>query len=208
MPEYVLDTVALRTMAFAHPRGVGILLEALAASSARLPAEVYNQDEVQLPLSAPDDVLSELARGIRFARRQIGSLPAPGAQRYRTWLENASQLASHLEAGRLLIDPLTIEEITRRESLREDYGIGRGEAACLVLVDRYQARGVFLSSDEPACKVAKQLGFAYVTLAQVLENWVDRTKPTEDTLDELIAGMRMAKFGLTESLVAELKRRL
>jgi hypothetical protein len=208
MPEYVLDTVALRTMAFAHPQGIDIVLEALDARAARFPAEVYNQDEDQLPLSALDDVLSELARGIRLTRRRVATLPAPGAQRYRAWLTNAAQLASHHKAGTLLIDPLTVEELPRRESLRQDYGIGRGEAACLVLVERYQALGVFLSSDEPACRVARHLGLAYVTLAQVLESWVDRTKPTEESLDELIAGMRLARFGLTESFVTDLKRRL
>ena len=208
MPEYVLDTVALRTMAFAHPRGVSILLEALAAPSARFPAEVYNQDEDRLPLSAFDDVLSELARGIRFTQRQISALPMSGAQRYRSWLENSTQLTGHFRDGSLLIDPLTVDEIPRRESFRQDYGIGRGEAACLVLVERYQAQGVFLSSDEPACKVAQHRGFAYVTLAQILESWVDRAKPTEDSLDMLIAGMRMARFGLTEGFAADLKRRL
>ncbi len=30
MPEHVLDTVALRVMAFAHPQGIDILLEAIA----------------------------------------------------------------------------------------------------------------------------------------------------------------------------------
>ena len=41
----IIDTVVLRVMAFAHPEGLNILLEALNASSARLPREVYNLDE-------------------------------------------------------------------------------------------------------------------------------------------------------------------
>ncbi|MBI2941760.1 MAG: hypothetical protein HYY04_15115 [Chloroflexi bacterium] len=208
MPEYVLDTVALRVMAFADPRGVDILLEAIASSAARFPAEVYNQDEGTLPLEADDEGISELARGLRFARRQADTLPLVRAQRYQTWLENAAQLARHLREGSLLIDPLAVDELPRREDLRRTYGIGRGEAAGLVLVERYGALGVFLSSDAPACKVAQHLGLAYLTLAQVLENWVDRSRPTEEALDALLDGMRAARFGFTEGFVQDLKRRL
>ncbi len=208
MPEHVLDTVALRAMAFAHPRGIDILLEAITSPAVRFPAEVYNQDEGALPMEADDEDLSELARGLRFARRQADMLPLVKARRYQTWLDNAAQLVSHLRKGSVLIDPLALEELPRREDLRRTYGIGRGEAACLVLVERYGALGVFLSSDAPACKVAERLGFAYLTLIQVLENWVDRSRPTEGALDALLDGMRAARFGLTEGFIKALKRRV
>jgi len=42
----------------------------------------------------------------------------------------------HIQARSLLIEPLQIEELPRREKLGELYGIGRGEAACLVLSER------------------------------------------------------------------------
>jgi len=50
MPERVLDTVVLRVLAFAHPRGIDILLRALDAPRACFPAEAYNADEDALPL--------------------------------------------------------------------------------------------------------------------------------------------------------------
>ena len=49
MHKPVIDTVVLRVMSFAHPRGIDILLEALNVSLVRLPAEVYNRDENSRP---------------------------------------------------------------------------------------------------------------------------------------------------------------
>lgn len=208
MLEHVLDTVALRVLAFAHPQGVGILLKALAVPLARFPVEVYNQDEDARPLELADEDLSELARGLRYARRQASSLPAAAGRRYQVWLDNAVQLQHHLAAGRLVVDPLTLEELPRREDLQRRFGLGRGESACLTLVERYRAQGVFLSSDEPACRVAQQLGLAYLTLPQVLDLWVERVSPTPGLLDALIDGMRAARFGLTDEFVRGLRRRL
>jgi hypothetical protein len=153
MPEAeppVIDTVVLRVMAFAHPEGLDILLKALRVSRARFPAEVYNRDEDVLPLTALDDTLSELARGLRYARRRAQALPSAQAERYRTWLMHAEQLPRHLERGSLFVDPLEIEDLSRREALMQMFGIDLGEAACLVLAARSRAPALFLSADEAA----------------------------------------------------------
>lgn len=42
MPEFILDTVVLRVMTFAHRDGLDILLQALGIQVVRCPAEVYN----------------------------------------------------------------------------------------------------------------------------------------------------------------------
>lgn len=208
MPEPVLDTVALRVMTFAHPDGLDILLTTLAAPRARFPAEVYNRDEDALAPDARDDVLSELARGLRYARHQAGSLPAPAAERYRTRLRHAEQLSRHLAGGTLVVDPLTLEELPRREELREVYGIGRGEAACLVLAERHGTQVVFLSSDAEACRVAGVLGLPYLTLQDVLERWVASMSPPLAALDAVLDGMREARFRLREEIVRTLRQQL
>lgn len=208
MPEPVLDTVVLRVLAFAHPNGLDILLEALNVTRARFPAEVYHRDEASLPLAQSDEGLSELARGIRYAQRQVLTLPPVQAARYQTWLTNATQLSQHLEQKSLLVEPLTVEELPHRESLRAQYGIGRGEAACLVLAERYQSQAVFLSSDEVACQVASSLRIAHLTLPEVLEAWVDQRQPKLELFDAVISGMRTAKFGLPASFVRQLRQKL
>lgn len=206
MPEHVLDTVALQAMAFAARDGIEILLQGLGASKARLPTEVYNRDEESLPLTAVDDELSEFARGLRYAKRQTTLLPAAEGERYSTWLRNAEQLGQHLDGGSLVIDPLIGDELLRREELMQRHGIGRGEAACIALVERYHAAGVFLSSDDEACAVARQLGLAYVTVPDILDAWVKRRRPTLERLDVLIAGLRSAKFGLKPELMQRLRQ--
>lgn len=80
-PKFVLDTVVLRVLAFAHPQGISILIEALNTSQACFPCEVYNQDEDSLPLSKSDKDLSELAAGLRYARRGVLTLPRLKGQR-------------------------------------------------------------------------------------------------------------------------------
>jgi predicted nucleic acid-binding protein len=206
VPELVLDNVALRVMAFSHPDGINILLGAFDVSRASFPAEVYNQDQDAIPPGADDTNLSELARGLRYAARQSVILPAAKAERYLTWLRNAAQLASHLSHGTLIIDPLTVNELPLRERLSTDHGIGRGEAACLVLAQRYGTAAVFLSSDAAACQVAIELGLPSLTLQDMLTNWVSRLEPTVAELDELLAGMSQAKFRLTQSVIDDLKR--
>lgn len=205
MPERVLDTVILRVLAFAHPRGIEILLAALEAPIARFPTEVYNRDEDALPLTDRDEQLSELARGLRFAQRQMRDRPSHEADRFRAWLENARQLADHLTRGTLLVDPLSVDELPHREELMDRFGIGRGEAAALVLAERYGAEAVFLSSDDDACQAAKALGIGYLTLVDVLGRWIDRIVPTMGEFDDLVAGMRAAKFGLRQDVFRALR---
>jgi len=104
------------------------------------------------------------------------------------------------------VDPLLIEELPRRRHFIGEYGIGRGEAACLDLVERYQSIGVFLSSDEDACNVARRLEFTYVTVRDVIEAGVARSRPTVERLGALIAGLRSAKFGLKPETIERLRR--
>ena len=208
MPERVLDTVILRVLAFAHPRGIDILLSAIDAPIARFPAEGYNQDEDLLPLTTLDQDLSELARGLRWARRQTVERPALEAARCQTWLENAGQISDHLMAGTLVIDPLVISELPRREELMDRFGIGRGEAAALVLAERHGTEAVFLSSDDQTYQSARALGIGYLTLIDVMDGWIERAHPTIREFDELVAGMRAAKFGLRESMFRSLRERL
>lgn len=203
--DYILDTVALRVMAFARPDGIAIMLRTLAAASARFPAEVYNQDEALLPADSPDDSeLSELARGLRFAKRQVTSLPPASASRFANSLQNAQQLSHHIAQATLVIDPLMTNELPLRESYRATYALGRGEAACLVLAHRYGAGVVFVSSDEPACRVARALGVTYVTLPNIVMSWAAQETPSHTELDNLIAGMRAAKFGLKQTVIDQL----
>lgn len=204
----VLDTVVLRVLTFGHPQGISILMEALSISRACFPCEVYNQDEDTLPLSALDDDLSELAGGIRYARRGASNLPGLQGQRLQTWLENATQLPRHLRAGSLFIEPLTLEELPRREELMRVYGIGRGEAACLVLAQRDTGTAVFLSSDERACQAAQSLGISFLTIPDILAQWIDKTKPSPSAFQELIDGLRNARFTLPEDILLTLQSEL
>ena len=201
--KFVLDTVVLRVLVFAHPQGISILMEALNAKQACFPCEVYNQDEDNLPLSALDDDLSELARGLRYAQRGVLSRP-----RLQTWLENATQLSRHLQSGSLFTLPLTLEELPKREELMRVYGIGRGEAACLVLAQRDAGTAVFLSSDEIACQAAQALGISFLTIPDILAQWIYNTQPSPSVFQELIEGMRSARFTLPESVLTTLQSRL
>ncbi|MUG95621.1 hypothetical protein F7734_26000 [Scytonema sp. UIC 10036] len=204
MSNFVLDTVVLRVFAFAHPQGINILLEALNASRASFPCEVYNQDEDNLPLNSSDENLSELATGIRYARRQAQTLPGLKGERFQARLENATQLKLYIQAGSLFIEPLKLKELPRREELRNTYGIGSGEAACLVLAQRDALTAVFLSSDEGACTVARTLGISYLTIPDILSAWVRHARPSVSLLQELVDGMRNASFRLQESFYQQL----
>jgi hypothetical protein len=207
-PGPVLDTVALRTMAFAHATGLDILLAALAVPRVRVPTEVYNRDEADLPLETTDHDLSELARGLRFAQRQTASRPLAEARRYQTWLDHARQLATHLDRGTLVVDPLVVDELPERERLREEYGIGRGEAAGIVLAMREGAVVVFVSSDALACRVAAQVGISSLTLVDVLGLWIDRHCPTPAEFEVLVAGLSDARFALSATDALDLRGRL
>ncbi len=208
MPEAdppVVDTVVLRVMAFAHPQGLDILLQALSAPRARFPAEVYDWDEDAVPLSADDEALSELARGLRYARRQVETLPPAQAERYRTWLENARQLPPHRERGSFYVDPLKVDDLLEREALTGAFGIDLGEAACLVLAARSEVPALFLSADEAACRAARARATPYLTLLDVLEAWVQRERPPTSELERLLDGMKRAKYGLREDFAERLR---
>jgi predicted nucleic acid-binding protein len=193
-------------MAFAHPNGLSMLLDALASPIARFPAEVYNRDEESLPLGDDDRDLSELARGLRFATRQVATRPLAQAQRYQACLRNAGQLAVLLDKGKLVIDPLTVEELPVRARLQDQHGIGRGEAAGLVLALRDNAAVVFVSSDVHACRVARRLGVPYRTLLDVVVAWVAIAQPAIEEIDDLVDGLRNARFGLTQNTVDRIRR--
>lgn len=111
--------------------------------------------------------------------------------------------------GSLIIDPLLlVEELPRREDLRNQYRIGRGEAAALTLVERYHPDAVFLSSDNQACSVSQQLGLPCLTLYDVLDRWVSRVSPTRGLFDVVVSGMEMARFKPDAQRIAELRQRL
>lgn len=209
MQNKILDTVVLRVMSFAHPRGIDILLEALNVSAARFPEEVYNQDENSRSLKENDEGLSELAKGLRYAQRQIRQRPPAEAQRYQKWLRNALQLPRHLNRGSLIVESLTVEELYEREILQQKYPkCDKGEATCLVLAKRYQGQAVFLSSDKKACQVATELGIPYLTVPDILKSWVEQKQPTTEEFDAFVKGMQAAKCGLEKSFVDELRQRL
>ncbi|MBD2182793.1 hypothetical protein H6S82_16125 [Planktothrix sp. FACHB-1355] len=208
MSTTILDTVVLRVMSFAHPRGIDILLETLNISSARFPAEVYNRDENSRPLEEEDEGLSELAIGLRYAQRQSQQLPLAEAQRYHIRLRNAQQLPRHFKQGSLIVETLTVEELDDREILQKKYlKCHKGEAACLVLAKRYQGQAVFLSSDDGACKVAKDLGIPYLTLEDILQAWVEQKQPTSEEFDRLVNGMKNAAYN-PKAFLEELRRKL
>ena len=210
MSKKILDTVVLRVMSFAHPRGIDILLEALNISSACFPTEVYNGDENSRPLEEENDPgLSELAIGLRGAKRKIQQSPSAQTLQEWTWLRNSQQLPRHFQHGSLIVEPLTVEELYEREMLHEQYRkCHKGEAACLVLAKRYQEQAVFLSSDGGGCKVAEKLGISYLTLPDILEAWVDRKQPDLEEVDRLVEGMANATFGLKKAFKEELRRKL
>jgi predicted nucleic acid-binding protein len=208
MPEAVLDTMVLQALGFGHPDGLAILLTALNAARVQIPAEIYSQDEDSLPIERADRGIGEFGRGLRFARRQARELTAAEAARYQRWLANAQQLALHIASGELMIAVLDPAETQRREALVTQYGIGRGEAACLVVAKRHDYPALFVSSDEVACRVAQAISVPYITLVDVLEQWIARSKPSRELFDELIDGMALARFRLSTTSLEELRRQL
>lgn len=204
----VLDTVVLQAFGFGHPRGIETLLKILQVNRARFPAEVYNGDEDVLPSSEDDEDLSELARGLRYARRQVRTQPPHEGERYQSWIENASQIKEHLRGGHLEIDPLQTEELLEREELMEAYGLGRGEAACLVLARRYSVPAVFVSGDQEACEVADKIGISRITIRDALKKWVNVFYPSTSDFDSMVEGLRRAKFDPGEDLTSNLREQL
>jgi hypothetical protein len=200
----ILDTMILQAFVFGHPQGCKILLEALEVDSACFPAEVYNVDEDRNDLPEGDHSLSEFARGIRWARRQVESLPAARSSRYQVWLNRLRQLHTHIQAGELAVDPLTIPELSAREAISQRFGIGRGESACLVLAQRRGGTAVFVSSDELACLTADALSVPFRTVPELLERWILRVKPIPALVQVLLNGMAYARFSLRQEVTGKL----
>lgn len=205
MSKFVLDTVVLRVFAFAHPHGVNILLQALNIAQAVFPTEVYNLDEDMLSLNSSDDGLSELARGIRYSRQQARTRAGLNGHRFQSHLENLTQLPRHLQAGSLLITPLSLAEVPRREALIRHFGIGLGEAACLTLAERDLSTAIFLSSDDKACQTAEALGTTYLTIPDVLRHWISQPNVSLEQFNELVAGMQNASFAIPSKIYEELR---
>ncbi|MCS3698359.1 hypothetical protein GGP73_003082 [Salinibacter ruber] len=76
----------------------------------------------------------------------------------------------------------------------ETYGIGRSEAACLVLAQRHRASAVFVSADQGACEVADEIGIPRTTIRDLLERWVNAFSPSLEEFDSMIEGLRRAWF--------------
>lgn len=157
MLDLVLDIGLLRFAAFSLPGGLPRLLEVLAVPEVRVPAEVYNGDE-DVPLPIDDVALSVLGRDIRTMRDRAETQHWSVSQRERAALRQAEQLHDHLEDGVLIVDVLRPDELPRRERLQEQFGVGRSEAASLVLAERRDAAIVYLSPEEFACLIALQEG--------------------------------------------------
>lgn len=202
----VLDAVALRVMAFAHPDGINIMLVALHAGSATCPHDVYALDEAALPLDQHDGAISELGRGLRYAQRQVAHLPHTDAMRYMTWLQNAEQLRIAVRSGKLRIRSLSIDQTLLRDRLMATHGIGRGEAACLAYMIDSQATGVFVSSDQLACRVAAHLGLKFKTLEDVLARWIEQAGPSPAEFDALLAGMESARYSVRQATRDQLRQ--
>lgn len=198
--------MVLQAFGFGHPEGIETLIRILLVERARFPAEVYNDET--LPLTKDDEDLSELARGLRYANRQIRTQPATEAERFQKWIKNASQLQAHLRDGTLEIDPLRVEELPEREDLMEAHGIGKGEAACLVLARRHGARAVFVSADQEACEVADEIGIPRTTIRDLLERWVNVFSPPAEEFDAMIEGLRRARFDPGEDFASKLREQL
>jgi predicted nucleic acid-binding protein len=195
-------------MAFAHPNGLNILLHALSAPCLYIPVEVYNRDESTLPINQQDINLSEFARGLRYAMRQVQTLPMQQTHRYQMWLDNATQVTQHLDQGSLQVQSLTLEELNERDIIQNTHQIGRGESACIVLAQRYNLQAVFLSSDTKACRVAKSIGIDYLTLLDILERWINQSQPSLEEFENLITGMQTAKFAIKENELLKLRKLL
>jgi len=163
VPDPVLDIGLLRFAAFTLPGGLPRLLEILAASAAHVPAEVYNGDE-DAPIPADDIALSSLARDIRALRQRADALHWSVSQRERAALRQAEQLQAHHDDGVLIVDALQPDDLPRREQLQERHGIGRSEAASLVLAERSGAAVVYRSPEDFACEIALYEGIRVMAL--------------------------------------------
>lgn len=200
----ILDTNVLQHFAFAHPDGINILLKGIKNQSAYFPREIYNQDENELPLENHDVELSELARGLRYAKRRAMNPSDEKASRYQTWLNNSKQLPRHLERGSLIIAELVANEIPKREAVISQFGIAKGEAACLVLAQRFERVAVFTSMDNRALRAAEQLSIGVVSGLDVLMSYVKDQRPSEDFLRDFLEGLSNAGYRLRDTEIEQL----
>jgi hypothetical protein len=53
-----------------------------------------------------------------------------------------------------------------------------------------------VSSDNEACQAAASLSVQYITVPELLKDWVHRHKPERTLVDELLKGMTDARFTL------------
>lgn len=167
MREPVLGAGILRAVAFTMPRGLPGLLAALVARAARVPAEVYNGDE-DARLADDDISLSALAREIRVVRRQAGGWPWANSPWEHVALRRAARLQRHLADGSLRIDALRLTELPRREHLRNRYGLGRGEAASLVLAERHGVAVVYSAAAGLAADAARSEGLRVIAIREAM----------------------------------------
>ena len=194
--RHILDTVALRAFAFAHPEGLSLLMDFLDSPRLYFAREVYAFDE-NADLS--DDEVSELARGLRYARRKK-------ELRHSIWLENATQLGPLREKKKIVVLKLNLPLTRERLRLQDTYGIGRGEAATIALAHRIGSTAVFLSSDGKAVHAARELGVETLTLVEVLDLGTRRGIPCS-VLEELLQGLHQAKFGLKQEDILRFSER-
>lgn len=67
---------------------------------------------------------------------------------------------------------------------------------------------VFLSSDEKACQVAKALNISFLTIPDILTDWVNEIHPPKELLQDLVDGMRNASFTIPEIFYQRLQEML
>lgn len=163
MHEPILDAGVLRAAVFTMSGGLMGLLTVVGASASRVPPEVYNSDE-DVRLLADDAGLSVLARDFRAMRRRVDAGHWASVHGERASLRDAQRLRYHLEDETLIVDPLQPEELPRRENLRDHYGIGRGEAASLVLAERYGVEIIYLSPGGLAYDAARREGVRSIAI--------------------------------------------
>ncbi len=207
MPDHkrpILDTMVLQGFSFATANSLDILLIGLEISTVFCPEQIYNCDEDQ---DAPDQDLSEFARGIRFFRRGSQLSPSSEANRYKTCLQHcAAQLPGFIDQQKLRIEKLEISDLLERERLELVEQVDPGEAACLALARRTEGSAIFVSSDSAACDVAEKLGVQIITTFDILMNWIRLEKPNLETLDQVLIGLQQARFGFDSKQTALLKK--
>lgn len=159
MRDPVLAASTLRAIAFSTPGHLPLLLEAMHASAARVPVETYNCDE-DADFPEGDIGFSAVAREVQTLRHRVQDLPWPRTQRESAALRRAEILAEYVSHGLLVIDPLSLGELRRREALRDRHGIGRGEAASLVLASRHNVPVAYFSPDDSILEIARCEGVA------------------------------------------------